>query len=130
MPLTPRNRMKNTQKIRKELMKNRMNKDELDLRTAHLEPPEAHIPIAYAKEKPSVKSPPQRDILKELSKCREEYRELKKLLDRRSSMLSTALTIIEKNGLRIPKGTKKFKKTMINKSKNKKLTQKRKNKKY
>ena len=117
MPLSADQKMKNTQKLREDLMKDRMNRDELDLRTARLEPPIARIPISYAASvsNKSVK-PPQRDLLKELSKCRAEFAQLKSQFDSRSKMLSTAISVMEQNGIRIPAGAKKFKKTKKKKS--------------
>tara|TARA_B100000902_G_scaffold389313_1_gene436259 strand:- start:581 stop:997 length:417 start_codon:yes stop_codon:yes gene_type:complete len=121
MPLSSAQKMKNTQKFREDLMKDRMNRDELDLRTARLEPPIARIPIAYASSvsNKSVK-PPQRDLLKEISVCRAENTQLRNLLEKRSRMLSTSISVMEQNGIRIPAGAKKFKKTMKKKKSMKK----------
>ena len=112
MPLSARTKFENTQKIRKELMKDRMNRDELDLRTARLEPSIARIPIAYASSVSNKSVPQQRDLLKELSVCRAENSRLKNLLEKRSRMLSTVISVMEQKGMRIPEGAKKFKKTM------------------
>ena len=113
MPLSPRTRMRNTENIRKGLMTDRMNRDAVDLRTARLEPPIARVPISYAApvSNKSVK-PPKRDLLKEISVCRAENTQLRNLLEKRTRMLSTSISVMEQNGIRIPVGAKKFKRTM------------------
>ena len=69
----------------------------------------------------------QRDIMQELRKCRAEHEKLRKnleeslkIIESRNKMLSKALDTIQQNGLTIPSGAKKFKRSLKRKSMNNK----------
>lgn len=109
----PQTKMRNIRKVKKELLlqkADRAAEDILDSKLSGLEQSRRRDIASAAGEMTSVMK--QRGALQELSKCRAENAQLKNLLESRSRMLSTALDVIEQNGIRIPAGAKKFKKTM------------------
>ena len=118
MPLTPRTKMKNIKKVRKQLLDEQADSilpDVLDSRLSAIQEGSRRDIAPAAGEMTSVMR--QRDAIQELSKCREEFAKLRELVESRSSMLSSALDVIEQNGLTIPTGAKKFKKTKKKKPK-------------
>ena len=114
---TPQTKMENIRKVKKELLLQKADRaaaDILDSKLTAIQEGSRRDIAPAAGEMTSVMR--QRDALQELSKCREEFAKLRELVESRSSMLSTALDVIEQNGLTIPTGAKKFKKTKKKKS--------------
>jgi len=114
---TPKTKMENIRKVKKELLLQKADRaaaDILDSKLTAIQEGSRRDIAPAAGEMTSVMR--QRDALQELSKCREEFAKLRELVESRSSMLSTALDVIEQNGLTIPTGAKKFKKTKKKKS--------------
>ena len=117
MPLSPAQKMKNIKKVKQQLLNEQADSilpDVLNDRLHAIQEGSRRDIAPAAGEMTSVMR--QRDALQELSKCREEFAKLRELVERRNSMLSTALNVIEQNGLTIPTGAKKLKKTKKKKS--------------
>jgi len=117
MPLSAAQKMKNIKKVRKQLLDQRDDSimpDVLDSRLSSIGEGRRRDIAPAAGEMTSTMR--QRDALHELSRCRAEFTQLRKLIESRSNMLSSALDVIEQNGLTIPTGAKKFKKSIKNKS--------------
>ena len=121
MPSTSETKMRNMRKVKKELLLQKADRaaaDILDSKLTAIQEGSRRDIAPAAGEMTSVMR--QRDALQELSKCRAENAQLKNLLEKRSRMLSTSITVMEQNGIRIPAGAKKFKKTMKKKKSMKK----------
>ena len=115
---SPRTRMLNTKKVKQQLLNEQADSilpDVLDTRLSAIGEGRRRDIVPAAGEKTS--SMRQRDVLQELSRCRAEFAQLRELIEKRSNMLSSALDVIEQNGLTIPTGAKKFKKSIKKKSK-------------
>ena len=118
MPLSPAQKMKNIKKVKQQLLNEQADSilpDVLNDRLHAIQEGSRRDIAPAAGEMTSVMR--QRDALQELSKCREEFAKLRELVESRSSMLSSALDVIEQNGLTIPTGAKKFNKTKKKKPK-------------
>ena len=117
MPSSSETKMRNTRNVKKELLLQRADRaaaDILDSKLSGLEQSRRRDIIPAAGEMTSVMR--QRNLLKEISVCRAENTQLRNLLEKRSRMLSTAISAMEQNGIRIPAGAKKFNKTKKKKS--------------
>ena len=126
---SPRTRILNTKKVRKQLLDEQADSilpAVLDSRLSAIEQGSRRDIAPAAGERTSAMR--QRDALEELSRCRAEFAQLRELVESRSSMLSSALDVIEQNGLTIPTGAKKFKKSIKKKSKKIKKSKKSKRK--
>ena len=110
---SPRTRMLNTKKVKQQLLNEQADSilpAVLDTRLSAIGEGRRRDIVPAAGEMTSVMR--QRDAVQELSKCRAEFAQLRELIEKRSNMLSSALNVIEQNGLTIPTGAKKFKRTM------------------